>query len=177
MTWRTTCRQSSSLLLRQTSSAPWRLGAGEQAVSFHVLNLIVRSFSSLIRNRYRLEEMAAPYYILKKKVLLLFHSIHSSSRTCLLPWQSLLCAKRELPAPNCMLRQGFEPIIASPAGGKIPLDPRSTQEEQLSATSKNFLKDSERLTSNSPAYQPISEPSRLWPVGMHMTYCITWYHC
>ncbi|CAK0785385.1 hypothetical protein CVIRNUC_008593 [Coccomyxa viridis] len=54
-----------------------------------------------------LEEMAAPYYILKKR--------------------------------------GFEPTIASPAGGKIPLDPRSTQEGQLSATSKNFLKDNEAM--------------------------------
>ena len=46
-----------------------------------------------------------------------------------------------------MIWQGFEPIIASPRGGKIPLDPKSTQEGQLSATSKNFLKDSELLNS------------------------------
>lgn len=39
--------------------------------------------------------------------------------------------------------QGFEPIIASTKGGKVPLDPKSTQGEHLTATSQNFLKDGE----------------------------------
>ena len=39
--------------------------------------------------------------------------------------------------------QGFEPIIASTKGGKVPLDPKSTQGEHLTAISQNFLKDSE----------------------------------
>ena len=50
--------------------------------------------------------MAAPYYILKKKVLLLIHSTHSSSRTCLLLWQSLLHVKR-VPLPNLYAAAGF----------------------------------------------------------------------
>ena len=118
--------------------------------------------------RCRLEEMAAPYYILKKMVLTLSNYIYSSSRTCLLLRQLLLHVKPIVAAPRCLLRKGFEPIIASPAGGKIPLDPRSTQEGQLSATSKNFLKDSKRLSSGSPADQHLFNVL-VWPFHMRMT--------
>ena len=44
---------------------------------------------------------------------------------------------------DCDLVQGFEPIIASTKGGKVPLDPKSTKGEHLTATSQDFLKDSE----------------------------------
>ena len=37
--------------------------------------------------------------------------------------------------------QGYEPIIASPKGGKVPIDPKSIQEQYLTSTSKDFLKD------------------------------------
>jgi putative intracellular protease/amidase len=51
----------------------------------------------------RLEELAAPYYILKNK--------------------------------------GYEVEIASIRGGKIPLDPASLDEDNLTEHSKNFLDD------------------------------------
>lgn len=37
--------------------------------------------------------------------------------------------------------QGFEPIIASTKGGKVPIDPKSIQEQYLTASSKDFMKD------------------------------------
>ncbi len=37
--------------------------------------------------------------------------------------------------------QGYEPVIASAKGGKVPIDPKSIQEEFLAATSRDFLKD------------------------------------
>ena len=50
--------------------------------------------------------MAAPYYILKKKVLFLIHTPHSSSRICLLLWQSLLSVKR-VPLPRLYAAAGI----------------------------------------------------------------------
>ena len=42
---------------------------------------------------------------------------------------------------NHVLLQGYEPIIASPKGGKVPIDPKSVQEQYLTSTSRDFLKD------------------------------------
>ena len=42
---------------------------------------------------------------------------------------------------HCSSLQGHEPIIASSKGGKVPIDPKSVQEQFLTATSKNSLKD------------------------------------
>lgn len=53
----------------------------------------------------RLEELAAPYYLLKKK--------------------------------------GYDVIIASTKGGRIPLDPASLQQDNMTEHSKKFLEDCE----------------------------------
>ncbi|CAL5224243.1 g6896 [Coccomyxa viridis] len=40
---------------------------------------------------------------------------------------------------------GYEPIIASPKGDKVPIDPKSKQEQYLTSTSRDFLKDDEAM--------------------------------
>ncbi|CAL5224244.1 g6897 [Coccomyxa viridis] len=57
------------------------------------------------------------------------------------------CWLEELAAPYYVLKsRGFEPVFSSTKGGKIPIDPKSIQEQYLASTSRDFLKDDEAMT-------------------------------
>ena len=63
--------------------------------------------------------------------------------------------------------QGYEPILASPKGGKVPIDPNSVKEQFLTATSKDFLKDGEhiKMMSLQADYTPIDYITPVMSVG------------